>query len=242
MSYPHFSFKQFSIQQNNCPMKISIDSVLLGAWASINANASQVLDIGTGTGILALMVAQQHPHLHITAIEPHEVAYHQALQNIAASPWANRVKVLPHSLQTTNPPPFFDAFIANPPYFSKSKLPAKNDRALARHTVNLNLNSLFYYSGQLAQPQAVFYLILPIAQQNQLLFYAQKNQWCIQHIIQVITRQGKPPARILVELKKQEPASAISKNPLVSQICLYHQNGQPTAIYKNLTKAFYLAF
>ncbi|RZK99421.1 MAG: methyltransferase, partial [Hymenobacter sp.] len=134
MPNDYFQFQQFRIAQSDCAQKVSTDACLLGAATNL-AGATRVLDIGTGTGLLALMAAQRAPVAAIEAIEIDLLAAGQAAANVAASPWANRLTVRPLSLAAyaaTQPAPF-SHIICNPPFFRRSLAPPDAARATARH-------------------------------------------------------------------------------------------------------------
>lgn len=132
MSNP-FTFKQFVVNQQYAPMKVGTDGVLLGAWCSCE-NAKTALDIGTGTGLIALMLAQRNSHLNITAIEPNEQAIQDAAPNFENSDWNERIVLHKADLNTFNTgPQKFDLIVANPPFFKNSLNASDADRTMARH-------------------------------------------------------------------------------------------------------------
>jgi tRNA1Val (adenine37-N6)-methyltransferase len=140
MANPWFHFKQFSIRQDRSAFKVGTDGVLLGAWTDV-AGVETVLDVGTGTGLLALMLAQRSA-ARITAIEIDGPSSDQARENTAASPWHNRISIMNTSLQDFRPEGRFDLVISNPPFFQDSLRPPDNDRAISRHDALLTLKEL----------------------------------------------------------------------------------------------------
>lgn len=157
-----FHFKQFSIAQERCAMKVSTDACLLGAWMPLEEHVQRVLDIGTGTALLPLMLAQRNPNLHIDAIEIEPEATQQAMENIQASPWKDRITVHTGDVQTfahTAQP--YDAIISNPPFFANSLLGDTESRNRARHTLQLSHHALAGICRQLLKPNGYAAILLP---------------------------------------------------------------------------------
>jgi len=140
MSRP-FRFKQFIIQQKNAPMKVGTDGVLLGAWAG-KGSPKRILDIGTGTGLIALMLAQRFPKSRITAIEPNELAIKDAMANFENSSFAERLTLHQTSLGEYLPEEKFDLIVSNPPFFNNSLISRDEGRTQARHTYSLSPKEL----------------------------------------------------------------------------------------------------
>ncbi|WP_264791131.1 tRNA1(Val) (adenine(37)-N6)-methyltransferase [Aureispira anguillae] len=185
-------------------MKIGTDGVLLGAWAAI-AQASSILDIGTGTGLLALMAAQRNNLANIHAIEIEEQAYLQAAENITLSKWSQRIQIFHQSIQayTTNfSLPLYDSIISNPPYF---KIEASTNildqaRRQARSTDTLSFDALLDCVQQLLNPLGNFSVILPIKEGKSFAQLAIEKGFYLKRCIEVIPRIGKPSNRLLLEL------------------------------------------
>jgi tRNA1Val (adenine37-N6)-methyltransferase len=170
-----FRFKQFTVEQDKCAMKVGTDALLLGAWADCS-HATRVLDIGTGTGVLALMLAQRAPQAHIDAIEIDAAAAEQATQNVARSPWQSRVTVYEVSLQqfaAANPLPIYDFIVSNPPFFHQSLKTPDPQRAQARHTDSLLHDVLLHNTAQLLLPNGSCCFVLPT---NQSARFCGKSQ------------------------------------------------------------------
>ncbi len=188
-------------------MKIGTDGVLLGAWANI-AQASSILDIGTGTGLLALMAAQRNTKALIDAVEIDTDAQNQAKHNFGQSPWTNRLTLFPYALQDYlhhSPPHHYDSIICNPPYYPQDKHSFIQDQARrqARSTISLDFSTLLRAAQQLLKPSGNFSLILP--QQEAVIFLevAQTQNWWLAQKVAVIPRAGKNSNRVLLELKQQ---------------------------------------
>ncbi|MFM2293328.1 MAG: hypothetical protein RIS29_3141, partial [Bacteroidota bacterium] len=140
MANPFFRFKQFTVFHDRCAMKVGIDGVLLGCWTNV-ADTSMVLDIGTGTGLIALMIAQR-TDAHIDAIDIDEGAFEQAMINVQASPWSSRLNVVLSSLQDFVSDKKYDLIVSNPPYFINSLKNPDEQRTTARHTDSLTHEEL----------------------------------------------------------------------------------------------------
>ena len=115
-----FTFKQFVVQQDRCAMKVGTDGTLLGAWAELVKADGRILDIGTGTGLIAMMMAQRYPEARITAIDIDEMAVLQAVDNVNASPFADRIEVFQADVNAFEPTEKFNSIVCNPPFFNNA--------------------------------------------------------------------------------------------------------------------------
>jgi tRNA1Val (adenine37-N6)-methyltransferase len=233
----YFKFKQFTIYQDKCAMKVGTDGVLLGAWANCE-NAKSILDIGTGTGLIALMLAQRSNTL-IDAVEIDEKACIQANENVAKSDWKESIQVLNTPFQdfckSTNKT--YDLIVSNPPYFQNSLFAPDKKRTDARHNSNLELDDLINGSLKLMTDNGVLSLILPYLEGTMfILKAAEKGLYCTRQT-NVLPKPGREPKRLLLEFMK-------TKKPLVEQEIIIELNKRHeySDAYKNLTKDFYLAF
>lgn len=163
-SNPYFQFKRFTIRQERCAMKVGTDGVLLGAWCDV-ASAASVLDIGAGTGLIALMAAQRSS-AEVVAVELDESAASQAAENVADSPWMDRVSVVCASVQryAAQCGRQFDRIVSNPPYFQDSLKSPKEERSLARHTDSLSYGELVTAVTALLKPTGRFSVIVPTSE------------------------------------------------------------------------------
>jgi len=178
MGNPVFRFKQFTVFHDRCAMKVGTDGILLGAWADIT-DCSQILDIGTGTGLIALMLAQRSPsHTQIDAIEIDQEAYTQAKENVARSPWAGRIQIIHDSIQTYASACLkrYDLIVANPPFFENTCLSAS--RTLARHRQSLSPIDLISAADQLLAVNGKLAIIYPTAEQFGAQNLASSNLYC----------------------------------------------------------------
>lgn len=229
-----FRFKQFSLEDDRCAMKVGTDAVLLGAWVNVEG-ASLILDVGTGCGIIALMLAQRTAHdVMIEGIEVERTDAEQAQKNVTNSPWANRVNIHSVALQDFQSPAQFDLIVSNPPYFINSQLPPTAHRAQARHTQALSFEELIYHSLRLLNANGRLAVILPFEEGN--LFQSLAEQQGLFPTIRLAfySRQGKPQERWLLEFSK-------IKLPIKEEQLILHGDGESWSDdYKNLTRAFYL--
>ena len=233
MANPFFTFKQFTIRHDRCAMKVGTDGVLLGAWTDVS-HSCHLLDIGTGTGLIALMLAQRCPQSTITAIDIDAEAVEQAIENVQSSPWADRVEVSLQDICTFTSNQFFDTIVSNPPYFIDSLKCPDNQRNTARHTDTLDAERLLESVARLLSNDGCFSIILP-AEQTDLLIQTAYNQGLYpSRKTAVITRPGLPPKRVLMEFQKNKKALQTDELIIELERHVYSEE------YITLTKEFYL--
>ncbi len=233
-----FQFKQFSIEQDRCAMKVGTDGVLLGAWADA-AKAEKILDIGTGTGVIAIMLAQKNPDALVHAVEIDEIAYYQAMENVEHSPFAKNLSVYLDSIQeyAKNCEHRYDLIVSNPPFFSGGTFSSNQDKNNVRHTVKLSHGDLLHSSRQLLSKNGRFCVILPMLEGLRFIEVARNYHLNCVKITEVIPKAGKGVERLLLqfELTEREPV----KDQLVIQ---YEDRNDYTDKYKELTKEYYTIF
>ena len=233
-----FTFKQFHITDDHTAMKVGTDGVLLGAWAK---GGLRILDIGTGTGLIALMMAQRYPSAQIDAIEIDKGALEDARFNISKSPFNDRINILNSSLQDYVPcsaiqeEGIYDAIVCNPPYFINSLKNPLQQRTTARHTDSLSHQELIYYSKRLLKPNGTLSIIVPSENKDILEAEAIFNGLSILKITNIKTKSSKPAKRCLIEFGKD----ATTECKIEEQV-LNDDMGARTMWYKNLTQAFYI--
>jgi len=229
-----FRFKQFAIEQDACPMKVGTDGVLLGAWVSLSAGDRRILDIGTGTGVIALMLAQRSS-ARITAIDIDPACARQAAQNVASSPWRERVEVICTPLQRFAVSGY-DLIVSNPPYYDDSLLPPDRGRCTARHTVHLPFDDLIAgVCGSLA-PEGRFAVVLPAPEAARFCMKAAGRLFPSRRTEVWSTPTGGVK-RCLMEFRR-EAVGAVVPDRLVIQ----DGDRAFTADYRRLTGDFYLKF
>jgi len=211
MANPYFRFKQFTVYHDRCAMKVGIDGVLLGIWTNIE-NTSHILDIGTGTGLIALMLAQRSTAT-IDAIDIDTNATIQASVNITSSPWAQRVTVQEISLQdfaksTSNR---YDLIVSNPPYFVNSLKNPTTDRSLARHTDSLTHEELIVHAMALLQPTGRICIILPVLESVKCEVFAVSRGLYCNREVRVIPKPEGEVKRLMLEFGTQPCLKVISE-------------------------------
>ena len=233
-----FTFKKFHITDNHTAMKVGTDGVLLGAWAK---GGLKVLDIGTGTGLIALMMAQRFPTAQIDAIEIDKGALEDARFNVSQSPFNNRINIINSPLQDYKPcnetqeEGIYDAIVCNPPYFINSLKNPLQQRTTARHTDSLSHQELIYHSKRLLKPNGSLSIIIPSNNKDILEAEAIFNGLSILKITNIKTKSSKPAKRCLIEFGKD----ATTECKIEEQV-LNDDMGVRTMWYKNLTQAFYI--
>ncbi|MBK6729605.1 MAG: methyltransferase [Bacteroidetes bacterium] len=233
-----FQFKQFAIQQEKVAMKLGTDAILLGSWVDIE-NVSYALDIGSGTGILALMIAQRNSIALIDGIDINKDAVEQAKANVLASPWANRIHILHSNLHNYfhTCKKKYDLIICNPPYFSNGFPVADIGRNIARVAENLDSEVLISASQHLLSETGKLAVILPFETAEKFLKSALHNKLFCHRKTIVYSKADKPPIRILVEIKKQQ--SIVQENIIIIE---GDKPNTYSGTFKNLTEEFYLHF
>ncbi len=235
MSKP-FKFKEFSIQQDKCAMKIGTDGVLLGAWTSVEARPNTILDIGAGTGLIALMLAQRCDAENIEAIEIDETAYEQCVDNFEASPWADRLFCFHAGLDelVDDMAEPYDLIVSNPPFYTEDVSSGDVSRDLARQNTALPFQELLQGAAQLLAPSGSFAVIIPYKEELQFINIATPLGLYPQHITRI---KGTPSSGIKRSLLQ---FSFIKKEVLKDELTIEVERHQYTAAYIALTKEFYL--
>lgn len=231
-----FQFKEFSVNQDRCAMKIGTDSVLLGSWTSIESQPFSVLDIGAGTGILSLMLAQRSDAQMIEALEIDDLAYEQCVDNFEQSPWNDRLFCYHASLEefAEEIDDTYDLILCNPPFYSEDYKTSNSQRDLARFQDAMPFNQLIESVGALLSKQGVFSAIIPFSEEEKFISLTSKAGLFPKRITRV---KGSPNSKIkrsLLEFSYQK--SQIETSELVIETSRH----QYTQDYINLTKDFYL--
>jgi tRNA1Val (adenine37-N6)-methyltransferase len=233
-----FEFKQFRINQSNCAMKVGTDGVLLGAWAPIPPTATQILDIGTGSGLLALMLAQR-THAQIQAVEIDIQAAQQAKENFLLSPWKEQLQITNTDFQSFAKKTLqkYDVIVSNPPYFRNSLQAPDTTRSLARHSDTLTLDDLVEGVIKLLQPWGNFCVILPLQEGSLLCDIAYKRGLFCTHSTNIYPTPTAAPKRVLLSFSFHQTHQLTDHLTIETE-----ERHIYTDEYKNLTKAYYLHF
>ena len=218
-----FQFKQFIIEQELCAMKVGTDGVLLGAWAK---GGPRILDVGTGTGVIALMVAQRYPESQVAAIDIDEGAVRQAQQNVLLSPFSKRISVLQLAVQEHQGE--YESIVSNPPFFIDSLQAPDEQRNMARHTATLTYAELMKAAYRLLTDDGEFSVIVPFDYRRRMEDEAIFVGFFPSRVCGVKTTERKPAKRYLL---------AFRKHPC---LCEKTEMTIGDEAYNRLTEAFYL--
>lgn len=234
-----FQFKQFSVHQQDCAMKVGTDGVLLGAWAAVPSAAVRGLDIGTGTGLIALMLAQRFPALRLDAIDVDSLAAKQAAENFSNSSFHDRLSICTGKVQdfAKNSLQKYDVIVSNPPFFAAGKASGNEQRAAARHQGDLSIEALFAAVEKLLAQCGVFSLIIPTDSGAAVEKEAQKRQLHMIRKCTIFPNYSKASKRTLFSFSFTQ--QAVEETVLTIETEKRHQY---TSEYKTLLKDFYLAF
>ena len=231
-----FSFKNFAVQQDKCAMKIGTDGVLLGAWCPIDNNPFSVLDIGAGTGILSLMLAQRSNAAQIDAIEIDENAFEQCVENFENSPWSDRLFCFHAGLDEfiDEPEDEYDIIISNPPFYTEDYKTDNEQRDLARFADALPFENLVEAANLLLSENGIFAVIIPHKEEE--TFIALAKEWDL-FPCKITRVKGTPTT----EIKRSLLAfSRVKKESFIDELIIETARHQYTEEYISLTKDFYL--
>ncbi|QCE41490.1 tRNA1(Val) (adenine(37)-N6)-methyltransferase [Psychroserpens sp. NJDZ02] len=235
MSKP-FQFKEFTVQQDQCAMKIGTDSVLLGAWTPLDTNPFAVLDIGAGTGVLSLMLAQRSNAGVIDALEIDEQAYEQCVDNFETSPWADRLFCYHADLAefVEEIEDKYELIISNPPFYSEDYKTNNDQRDLARFTDALPFDHLVDSVSKLLSKDGIFSVVIPFKEEVNFINLASEVKLFPNKILHVKGSDTSEIKRSLLAFSFRE--SDIKIDTLIIETARH----QYTDDYINLTKDFYL--
>ena len=232
MGQDTFHFRQFSVCHRHCAMKVGTDGVLLGALAAVRG--SSALDIGTGSGLVALMLAQRSPQIRVTAIDIDTGAVNQAADNFRASPWPSRLTALQADVVSYEPALPFDTVVCNPPYYEHSPAAGSETRQKARVADRLTHEQLAVAVGRLLAPDGCFSVILPYGDTGRFAWLCWQNGLFLRRRVDVCTKYGKPYKRSVLIFDRT------SGELHVESLCLMNGDGTRSEAYGSLTEAFYL--
>lgn len=213
-------------------MKVGTDAVLLGAWTNVDG-AKAILDIGSGSGVLALMLAQKNKSASIEAVEIDENSFLQCKENFNNSPWPERLKVFHADINQFQPGRKYDIVISNPPFFSGSLLSGDEVKDKARHSISLSLKELVEVSATSLNEQGSMNFILPAGHETEIKNNASVYGFYTQRICRVRYNSEKPVKRILIELTRDAGKS------VESELCINNEKDDFTNEYVELVREFY---
>ena len=231
-----FRFKQFSLNQDRCAMKVGTDGVLLGAWASLEKNPESILDIGAGTGVIALMMAQRRPSQTIDAIELDDHAYEQCTENFESSPWGDRMFCYHAGLDefVDEWEDTYDLIVSNPPFYSEDVSSGDKSRDQARQNQSLPFDELLEGVSRLLSPKGIFSTIIPFKEEEAFLHLAAQLNLFPRRITRVKGNPTSETKRSLLEFVFNATETKIKA------LTIEIRRHEYTQEYVDLTKGFYL--
>lgn len=227
-----FKFKHFSVKQSDSAMKVGTDAMILGAFIEASEKC-QALDIGCGTGVLSLMIAQQNNSAQITAIDIDEASVQEAKLNFERSPWINRLTTIHNDFLSHDFEGQFDLIVSNPPYFSTTNENENKRKAQARHVSSLEIKPFIEKVNFLLRESGHFWLILPYSDSAQWFFQFEECGLTAARKIDIIGKEGNDPIRCVFELVK---SSVITQN---ESFCIRNTDNSYSDEYKLITKEFH---
>lgn len=229
-----FRFKQFSIRQNKTAMKVGTDTILFGSWLNLSSNQESILDVGTGTGLLALMMAQKSTNAKITALEIDENAYNQAVENASLSKWENRISIIHTDARVWSTFVKYELIISNPPYFSNSLVSNTISKGHARHQKSFGLNDLVDLWKRQGSDNSELSCILPVNEAGKLIDLIDKNGYYLKKYTTVKPKSTSIPNRVMLLFAKEKVPT------IKSELSIRKDDGTYLEKYIDLTKDFYL--
>lgn len=233
-----FKFKQFEVSHHRSSMKVGVDAVILGAWADI-ANASAILDVGCGSGVISLMCAQRNPNAKITGIDIHEGSIEEAKENYRNSPWRDRLSayLADFNHYCKDSAEKFDYIISNPPYFDSGIETPESAREIARHQGDLSPEIILEKGSALLTPQGKIGIVIPISQADAIKDFSRGLQMSACRELIMSGREGREPKRAFIEFGLNSDKSIKTEFMTLEKI-----DGDYTKEYRSLCHDFYLKF
>ena len=235
MSNDYFQFRQFIVHQQRCAMKVGTDGTLLGAWAAAPSVKCRILDIGTGTGLIALMMAQRFPESEVIGIDIDPEAVAQARENVRLSPFSERITIDHQDLMKFDDTEGFNVIVSNPPYFVDSLECPDDQRTMARHTVSLTYDGLIRQAFRLLKDDGSLSLVIPAESRSLIESAASLSGFFLSRVCLVKTTPRKQPKRQLIEFRKHSVKELIIEEGIIED-----SPNVRSAWYQQLTKEFYI--
>lgn len=234
MSNTYFRFKQFTVHQDKCAMKVSTDACILGAWAPVSTDVKMILDIGTGTGLLTLMLAQRSD-AEIHGIELDDLAAGQALENIQQSLWRGRIEIIHGDATTYQFPGKYDLLISNPPFFNNSLLGSNAQRNNARHTLTLTYQHVFDIIRDNIAEGGEAVILLPVEGLNTWKDILTANNWHIATLLEIYPKKGAIANRVIGVCKAGQKTDCE-----VQYLFIRETGNEYTEAFQELLSPYYL--
>lgn len=248
MANSYFQFKQFTIHQDRCAMKVTTDGCLFGAWVSERVGSSEfgvgsresleynILDIGAGTGLLSMMITQKNKY-SIDAIEIDKDAFEQASENISASPWSERIKVFNGDIRDFQFKNQYDIIISNPPFYENELKGADVKKNIAHHNEGLLLSELLRIIRLNLKYDGIFFLLLPFKRNDEIKKLLVDNYFAIQQLVFVKHSANHEYFRIMLSAKF---ITADQTGTTIDEIAIKDENGNYTRQFTSLLEQYYL--
>jgi len=234
MSNTYFCFKQFNVAQDRCAMKVSTDACIQGAWTPVPGTAKRVLDMGCGTGLLSLMLAQRNHAIHIDGVELDPDAAAQADENVMHSPFADHIDIWCADIRDWSVPSY-DLIICNPPFFNNSLLGDEAQRNQARHTLTFSQEDMLRTLDRLLSDHGQASILLPVAEQQQWEQRLRKHNWHIRQRLIVQPFAHSRTNRVVSVCSRERTAATIDET-----LVIYEAPKQYTAAFTALMRDYYL--
>ena len=229
-----FQFKQFTINQDQVAMKVGTDSIILGSAIKIKSKYKRILDVGTGTGLLSLMIAQKSSNPDITAVEIDSSAYHQAKINIDKCKWKNKINLIYADAKQLKIDNKYDLIICNPPYYSKSKQSIISSKNTARHQVKLTFEDLLKIWDKTGNDDSDLACILPIVEARKFNKIVKNHGNYLANYLEIRSNPNTSPKRAVMLFSKNKIEA------IKSELYIHNNEGGYSEAYINMTKDFYL--
>jgi tRNA1Val (adenine37-N6)-methyltransferase len=237
MPNPYFRFKQFTVYHDRCAMKVTTDACLFAAWVARqikSLNAKSLLDIGTGSGLISLMIAQENK-LSIDGVEIDDEAASQAKENILSSPWKESIRIIHHDILDFPEEKKYDVVVSNPPFYENELISASKKRNAAHHSHELSLKELFHCIRVHLKEESHFFLLLPFKREREIKGLANEEGLFINKKLIVRQSVNHQPFRVLVQGSGKNSGPAIE-----TEIAIRDEKQQYTADFVELLKNYYL--
>lgn len=245
-----FRFKSFSVAHLKSALKVGVDGTLLGAWTNVG-NHGNVLDVGTGCGLIALMLAQRSSGVSIYGIDIHLPSVEEARENFRNSPWSDRLNALQIDFLSfeeeeggslANLPSSFDLIVSNPPFFDSGVKETSDPRLAARHQSSLPLTRLISGASKLLNQGGSLAMILPSQFEEAIIAIGKDNGLYPLRLTRVKGHPSAATKRLLIQMNKLSESDSVIPTPTIDDLILENSPGEPTPQYRSLCKDFYLKF
>jgi tRNA1Val (adenine37-N6)-methyltransferase len=235
MANSYFQFKQFRVEQDRCAMKVCTDACIQGAYTCA-PNAKRILDIGCGTGLLSLMMAQRHPAAYIDAVEIEVNAYKQALENVSSSPWADRIRVQHLPVQSFSASLPYDLIIVNPPFYPRHLRSPNKQRNQAHHHDSLSFQELAKACKSLLAPEGYCSILLPPEQADEFAGIAAGEGLYASHELEIRESHSHQPHRSIRQYGQHQKSFSLDRLNIRDEDNSYSQ------AFRKLLQPYYTIF